>query len=46
MFITLFLYCITRYYKIGREYRSSFEYYKYEYLNLALPTGGVFLYNI
>jgi len=25
---------------------SSFVYYKYEYWNLVLKTGGVFLYNI
>ena len=28
---------------IGCEYPSSFVYYKYEYLNWALQTGGVFL---
>jgi hypothetical protein len=31
---------------IGCECPSSFVYYKYEYLSLAVPTGGVFLYNI
>jgi len=31
---------------IGCEYSSFFMYYKYEYLNLALQTGGDFLYNI
>jgi len=31
---------------VGCGYPSFFVYYKYEYLNLAVQTVGVFLYNI
>jgi len=44
MFIALFY--VSQYCMFGCEYPSSFVYYKCEYFNLALQTGGVFLYNI
>jgi len=37
--------CIIQYCMIGCGFPSSFAYYEYEYWNLALQTGGVFLCN-